>query len=77
MSKVQRLRPRGQIQPVSIPTTASNPTLFEEGYQHGLVSNVLTDFRLSFRLGFRKAKLQQAADRKVQRLQSWDKFSIR
>lgn len=36
-----------------------DPELFEQGYQHGLVSNVLTDFRKSFRFGFRKAKMEQ------------------
>lgn len=35
-----------------------NAELFEQGYQHGLVSNALIDFRLSFRMGFRKAKLE-------------------
>lgn len=33
--------------------------LFDAGYQHGLVSTKLTDFRLSFRTGFRKAQIER------------------
>lgn len=43
-----------------------NKDLFEKGYQHGLTSNKLVDFRLSFMLGFRKAKLELIEIRKKQ-----------
>ena len=35
-----------------------NKELFREGYEHGLKSNVLTNFKASYREGFRKAKLE-------------------
>lgn len=36
-----------------------DPELYRQGYDHGLKSNVLRDFRKSFRFGFRQAKIEQ------------------
>lgn len=64
--KVQRLR-RKLVKPEEVPEipVANNvdQVLFEAGYQHGLKSNTLRDFRLSFRLGFRKAKMEQQVEK--------------
>jgi hypothetical protein len=38
-----------------------NAEEYNRGYQHGLVSNKLTEFKKSFRLGFRQAKLELRA----------------
>lgn len=79
MSKVRKLQPKRTPQPVQTGASVQNPELFEEGYQHGLVSNVLTDFRSSFRAGFRKAKIEQREERKRQGIHSfpYQKFTIR
>ena len=49
--------------PTEVPEVPSSdgidPVLFQQGYEHGLKSNTLRDFRKSFRFGFRKAKLEQ------------------
>ena len=51
---------------VSIDCSLANVNIeeFKKGYEHGLVSNTLIDFKKSFRLGFRQAKLEQMAQSK-------------
>ena len=60
--KVTRFRSK-LPKPTEVPEVPNgdgiDPILFQSGYEHGLVSNVLRDFRKSFRFGFRKAKLEQ------------------
>ena len=59
MAEIKRFR----LKPREVEETPSpiglDQELFQKGYEHGLVSNVLTDFRKSFRFGFRKAKIEQ------------------
>lgn len=38
--------------------------LYERGYHDGRTGNVLRDFRASYRMGFRKAKLELAEEHK-------------
>ena len=51
-------------------TSEDKRKLFIEGYEHGLISNKLTDFRQSFRMGFRKAKLEHQGARNKQGIYS-------
>jgi len=56
--------------PAHVPKVAKprtlNEKLYRAGYEHGLVSNTLTDLRASFRCGFRRAKLEQQEERRKQ-----------
>lgn len=38
--------------------------LYEEGYKDGRTGNILRNFKASYRMGFRKAKLELADERK-------------
>lgn len=60
MSKNNRFRSKVQPKEVGVDMTFGDidPVEFNRGYQHGLASNKLICFRKSFRLGFRKAKLE-------------------
>lgn len=59
MSNIKKFKVKPtEVPEVPVPANI-DPELFQEGYMHGLVSNTLTDFRQSFRFGFRKAKLEQ------------------
>lgn len=56
---------RSRIKPKEVPEVPSfrwsdiDPVEFQKGYEHGLRSNTLLKFRLSFRMGFRQAKIDQ------------------
>ena len=58
MSNVYKFQPKLKVDQVSTHAQGHDPDLFQQGYEHGWVSNKLTDFRESFRAGFRKAKLE-------------------
>jgi hypothetical protein len=61
MSNIHKFQPKLRVQEISTQAQGHDPELFQQGYEHGWVSNKLTDFRESFRAGFRKAKLEVRA----------------
>jgi len=67
MKNVVRLLSKAKEVGLVIPKHV-NPELYKQGYEHGLKSNELTDFRASYRLGFREAKRQQMARSNVRSL---------
>jgi len=56
MTNIKKFQPKLKVQEVSLQAQGLDPELFQQGYEHGWRSNTLTDFRESFRAGFRKAK---------------------
>lgn len=63
-----------QLKPTEVlnnfPFSDIDPQEFQRGYEHGLVSNTLTEFRKSFRLGFRKAKIELREQNNVRSFRS-------
>lgn len=58
MSNIRKFQPRLKVKEVQHKAGHLNEDLFQQGYEHGLQSNELIDFRESFRAGFRKAKIE-------------------
>lgn len=78
MKKVIRLKPKPvEVLDISIKTPKHiNSALFQAGYEHGLTSNILTNFRTSFMLGFRQAKLELRAKQNLHSLPRKMRFKV-
>ncbi|GMQ95267.1 MAG: hypothetical protein BMS9Abin13_380 [Patescibacteria group bacterium] len=78
MSKIRSLPSRVRAKEVGLTIPPNmNPELYRAGYEHGLKSNTLTNFKASYRAGFRCAKLEQKAKSRVASLPQKMKFMVR
>lgn len=62
------------IKEINIPKTF-NKEIYLKGYRHGMISNELTDFRASFRAGFRLAKMELRNQNNIRNLPKKLKFT--